>query len=75
MLSPMKFVIDKTFVQPGFNNDLPPLAATLSYRHDFNNLQVDFVKKLTEYDVTKKLTDHDVNKMILVYKFICVVFV
>nr|ABN07973.1 hypothetical protein MtrDRAFT_AC152185g40v2 [Medicago truncatula] len=25
MLSPMKFVIDKTFVQPGFNNDLPPL--------------------------------------------------
>lgn len=35
------------------NHNLPPFVADLSYRHDNNNFQIEFVKKLTEYDVTK----------------------
>lgn len=49
----MKFFIDKTFVQPTFNDVLPPLTADLSYRHNVNNLTIDFVKKLDEEDVHK----------------------
>lgn len=49
---PMKFVIDKDGVLPTFNNDLTPLASALSYRHNVNNLNVQFLKFFTEYDVT-----------------------
>lgn len=49
----MRFVIDRTSVQPTFNNNLPPLTSILLNRHNSNNLQIDFVKKLTEYDVTR----------------------
>ncbi|XP_024635271.1 uncharacterized protein [Medicago truncatula] len=50
---PMKFVIDKAFVQPTFDNTLPPFTANLSYRHDNNNFRFDFPNALTECDVTK----------------------
>lgn len=49
----MKFFIDKTFVQPTFNDVLPALTAALSYRYNTNNLTIDFVKKLDEDDVHK----------------------
>ena len=48
----MRFVIDKDGVQPTFNNDPPPVANSLSYRHNVSNLHVEFGKILTEYDVT-----------------------
>jgi len=56
----MRFVIDKSNVQPQFNNDLPPFPFALSYHHSVNNQHIDFVKRLT---------DHDVSKGFLVYKF------
>jgi len=34
----MRFVIDKSNVQPQFYNDLPPFPAALSYRHSINNM-------------------------------------
>jgi hypothetical protein len=62
----MRFVIDKSNVQPQFSNDLPPFPSALSYRHAVNNLHFDFVKRLT---------DHDVSKGFLVYKFYFALFV
>jgi hypothetical protein len=46
---PMRFVVDRTSVQLTFNDHLPPFT----YRHNINDMQIDFVKRLTEYDVTK----------------------
>jgi len=41
--------IDRTSVNLNFKNNLPPFTSVLSYRHK-NNLQIDMVKNLTEYD-------------------------
>ncbi|XP_024633594.1 uncharacterized protein [Medicago truncatula] len=50
---PMHFVVDRINVAPTFNNNLPPLTANLSFRHDNNNFAVNMMKKLTENDVSK----------------------
>jgi len=49
---PMHFLIDRTNVQATFNNALPPLAASLAFRHDDANLEIHMIRKLSEYDVT-----------------------
>jgi len=50
---PMNFVIEKTNVQTAFDPDLPPFTSLISYQHDVNSFQIEFVKKLSEYDVVK----------------------
>jgi len=50
---PMHFFIDKTDVQPNFNNNPLPFTANLSYCHNNNNFTVEMAKRLTGYDVTK----------------------
>ena len=50
---PMHFVIDKTNVQTTFDPNLPSFTPLISYHHDVNNFQIEFVKKLTEFDVAK----------------------
>jgi len=49
----MHFVVNRTNVAPTFNNNLPPLIANLSFRHDNNNFAVNMMRKLTENDVSK----------------------
>ena len=51
--SPMHFMIDKTNVETTFDPNLPPFTPLISYHHDVNNFQREFVKKLTEFDVAK----------------------
>jgi len=46
-------VIDKTNVQTNFDPNLPPFTPLISYHHDVNNFQIEFVKKLTKFDVAK----------------------
>jgi len=50
---PMCFVIDKTNVQPTFNNNLPPFTANLSFRHDGNDFTFELPRRLNEQDVSK----------------------
>jgi hypothetical protein len=50
---PMRFAVDRTSVQLTFNDHLPPFTSLLSYHDNINDMQIDFVKRLTEYDVTK----------------------
>jgi len=66
---PMRFVIDKSNVQPHFNNDLPLFAAALSYRHTHTNLQIDFVKKLTEDDASKGFLVYIMNECVCCFNF------
>jgi len=64
---PMHFMIDKTNVQTTFDHNLPPFTPLISYHRDVNNFQIEFVKKLTEFDVSK---DFLVWKMFVVRIFI-----
>jgi len=50
---PMHFLIDNTNVQTTFNDHLPPITSLISYRHNINDMFIDFQRNLSEYDVTK----------------------
>jgi len=50
---PMHFMIDKTNVQTTLDPNLPPFTPLISYHHDVNNFQIEFVQKLKEFDVAK----------------------
>lgn len=63
---PMHFVVDRINVAPTFNNNLPPLTANLSFRHDNNNFAVNMMKKLTENDVSKGFL---VGRMVCLFLF------
>ena len=68
---PMHFVIDRTNVQPSFNNALPPFTGNLTYRHSNTNMHIDHVKNLTVYDVTSGfLVCINVYAFILCYLFL-----
>jgi len=68
---PMHFVIDRTNVQPSFNNTLPPFTGNLTYRHSNTNMHIDHVRNLTEYDVTSGfLVCINVYAFILCYLFL-----
>jgi len=64
---PMHFMIDKTNVETTFDPNLPPFTPLISYHHDVNKFQIEFVKKLTEFDVAKEFL---VWKMFVVSIFI-----
>jgi hypothetical protein len=49
---PMHFMIDKTNFQTTFDPNLLPFTPLISYLHDVNNFQIEFVKKLIEFDVS-----------------------